>query len=225
MSGGSGLALAERATRWADLRLRVISAAVLAPLALFCVWFGSSLYTIMLLAGFAGVMWEWGTMCRWRPVPLVLGMLYAAVALGSLWFWRGIDGARAIYILLAIVWCSDIGAYVVGRLVGGPRLAPRVSPGKTWSGAVGGLVAAIIGGAVVSGMVSLQSTALAAVLGIASQLGDLGESALKRAYNVKDSGRLVPGHGGLLDRLDGLMAAAIVAGFVLLVTTAKLAAP
>jgi phosphatidate cytidylyltransferase len=194
-------------------------------LALFCVWFGSSLYTIMLLAGFAGVMWEWGTMCRWRPVPLVLGMLYAAVALGSLWFWRGIDGARAIYILLAIVWCSDIGAYVVGRLVGGPRLAPRVSPGKTWSGAVGGLVAAIIGGAVVSGMVSLQSTALAAVLGIASQLGDLGESALKRAYNVKDSGRLVPGHGGLLDRLDGLMAAAIVAGFVLLVTTAKLAAP
>jgi phosphatidate cytidylyltransferase len=225
VSVGSEPVLAERATRWADLRLRVISAAVLAPLALFCVWFGGWLYTLMLVAGFAGVVWEWGHMCRWRPLPLILGTLYAAVALGSMWVWRGIDGARAIYILLAIVWCSDIGAYIVGRLVGGPRLAPRVSPGKTWSGAVGGLVAAIIGGAVVAGMVSVQIAGFAAVLGVASQLGDLGESALKRAYNVKDSGRLVPGHGGLLDRLDGLMAAAIVAGFVLLVTTAKLAIP
>ena len=217
-SGGSEPALDKAtgggaAARWADLRLRVISAAVLAPLALFCVWFGGWLYALMILAGFAGVVWEWGTMCRWRPVPLLLGTLYAGVALGSLWGWRQVGGAAAVYVLLAIVWCSDIGAYAIGRLVGGRRLAPSVSPGKTWSGAAGGLVAAIIPAVVVSG--TLVSILAAAVLGIASQLGDFAESAAKRHYRVKDSGRLIPGHGGLLDRLDGLLAASIVAGILL----------
>ena len=220
-SAGSGPALDNAAlpnpsTRWSDLRLRVISAAILAPAALFCVWFGGWLYDVMLLAGFAGVVWEWGRMCRWRPLPLLLGILYAAAALCSLWGWRVIGGAIAIYVLLAIVWCSDAGAYAVGRLVGGRRLAPSVSPGKTWSGAAGGLVAAIIAAMVVSGTASVQGVAAAAVLGIASQLGDLAESAAKRSYNVKDSGHLIPGHGGLLDRLDGLMAASVVAGIFLL---------
>ncbi len=218
MSGGSEPALDKpgggaAATRWADLRLRVISAAVLAPVALVCVWFGGWLYALMLLAGFAGIVWEWGTMCRWRPTPLLLGVGYAALAFGSLWSWREIGGAAAIYILLAIVWCSDVGAYAVGRLVGGRRLAPSVSPGKTWSGAAGGLVAAIIPAILVSG--TIVSILAAAVLGVASQLGDLAESAAKRHYQVKDSGRLIPGHGGLLDRLDGLLAASVVAGIIL----------
>lgn len=152
-------------------------------------------------------------MCRWRPVPLLLGAAYACAAFGSLWSWREIGGVAAIYLLLAIVWCSDIGGYAVGRLVGGRRLAPSVSPGKTWSGAAGGLVAAIIPAIVVSG--TTVSVLAAAVLGIASQLGDLAESAAKRHYQVKDSGRLIPGHGGLLDRLDGLLAASVVAGIVL----------
>ena len=213
---GADKIAAERGSRWADLRLRVISAAVLAPSALFCVWYGGWLYSAMLLAGFAGVVWEWGTMCRWRPLPLAAGAVYAGLALFSLWAWRNIDDARTVYVLLAIVWCSDIGAYAAGRLIGGPRLAPSVSPGKTWSGALGGLVAAIIGAFVVSGTASLQTALVAVSLGVASQLGDLGESAAKRHYHVKDSGRLIPGHGGLLDRLDGLMAAAIVSGALLL---------
>ena len=198
------------------MRLRVISAAILAPLALFCVWYGGWVYGLMLVAGFIGVVWEWGGMCRWRPLPLLLGIAYTGVALCSLLFWRRIDGARTVYVLLAIVWCSDIGAYAVGRLVGGPRLAPSVSPGKTWSGAAGGLVAAIIGAFVVSGSISLRMAVASALLGVVSQLGDFAESMAKRHYHVKDSGRLIPGHGGLLDRLDGLMAVAVVSGVFLL---------
>jgi phosphatidate cytidylyltransferase len=193
------------------LRLRVASAAVLAPVALACVWFGGWAFTLMVLAGFAGVVWEWAGMCGRRPLPLALGVIYCVVALASLWLLRVRIGAAPVFFLLMVVWCSDIGAYAVGRVIGGPRLAPAISPGKTWSGAVGGLVAAMAGGVAVSG-VSMRAAAAAMVLGIASQLGDLGESALKRHYRVKDSGRLIPGHGGLLDRLDGLMAAAVVVG-------------
>ena len=213
---GPVLADSKRSARWADLRLRVISAAILAPTALVCVWYGGLPYGAMLLAAFIGVEWEWGVMCRWRAVPLSLGSAYALAALASLWFWRQMGGSEAVYVLFAIVWCSDVGAYVVGRLVGGRRLAPSVSPGKTWSGAAGGLVAAILGSVAVTGKASPQWVEIAAVLGIASQFGDLGESAAKRFYNVKDSGRLIPGHGGLLDRLDGLLAASIVAGAGLL---------
>ena len=225
MSADTGPALADPGTRWADLRLRVISASIAGPVVLLCVWFGGLPYDLLLLAGFAGVAWEWGAMCRGRPPPFALGVLYVGFALWSLWQWRDVGGARAVYIILAVVWCSDVGAYVAGRVFGGPRLAPRISPGKTWSGAVGGLAAAIVGGLAVSGTVTGRVAIIAAVLGVASQLGDLGESALKRAYNVKDSGRMLPGHGGLLDRLDGLLAAATVAGLFLLVAGSRMGSP
>ena len=215
-SGGSERALAELGARWADLRLRVITASILAPVTLLCVWAGGYLYALLLLVGWGGVAWEWCAICRMRPIPVAAGLLYAVLALGSLFLLRSWGGPRFTFSLLAVVWCSDIGAYAAGRIFGGPRLAPRISPGKTWSGAAGGLVAAMVGGSLVAGFASVTSLAVMAVLGIASQLGDLGESALKRHYNVKDSGKLLPGHGGLLDRLDGLMAAGIVAGIVLL---------
>ena len=149
-------------------------------------------------------------MCRWRPVPLSLGLVYAAAALASLVLLR-LYGASAVFFILVVVWSSDIGAYAVGRLVGGRRLAPSISPGKTWSGAAGGLAASIVLGGFMAGF-TVGNLVVAAVLGAVSQLGDLGESALKRRYGVKDSGHLIPGHGGLLDRLDGLMAASVVAG-------------
>ena len=168
-------------------------------------------FALLLVVGFGGVVWEWAAMCRRRPVPLTLGVVYAAAGLVALWLVRLDFGTRGLFFVLVVVWCSDIGAYVAGRLLGGPRLAPSVSPGKTWSGAAGGLVAATAGGIVIAG--SGHWAALgAAVLGIASQLGDLGESALKRYYGVKDSGQMIPGHGGMLDRLDGLLAAGLVAG-------------
>ena len=121
--------------------------------------------------------------------------------------------------VLSIVWASDIGAYLAGRLVGGPKLAPAISPGKTWSGAVGGLVSAALAGLAMaaclsSGISSSHVIGLAIGLGIISQAGDLLESALKRHFGVKDSGRIIPGHGGLLDRLDALLAVAPVAALV-----------
>jgi phosphatidate cytidylyltransferase len=203
--------------RWADLRLRVASALVLAPLALACMWFGGIAWDALVAAAGIGVCWEWAEMCKGRPAALLAGFAYAALAAAAL-AWLRIDpvgGRPALIFLLAVVWCSDIGAYLTGRLIGGRKLAPSISPGKTWSGAGGGLLAAVAVGEVIAALWNGRpgpAMLAAAVLGVASQLGDLLESAVKRRFGVKDSGRLIPGHGGLLDRLDGLMAAAVVAG-------------
>jgi phosphatidate cytidylyltransferase len=122
-------------------------------------------------------------------------------------------GFAAILFLFVIVWLTDIIAYFVGRAVGGPKLMPRVSPNKTWSGAIGGTVASMIGGVVVASQFDIGGIAAAAVvafvLSIVSQLGDLAESAVKRRFNAKDASQLIPGHGGLMDRLDGFVAAAV----------------
>ncbi len=142
---------------------------------------------------------------------LASGRLLAAL------LWLRADGATGrwnVLFVVFVVWASDIGAYAAGRLIGGTKLAPSISPGKTWSGAAGGLLAAVLVAlavAAVSGPVSARVVAVAAGLSVISQLGDLFESWMKRHLGVKDSGRLIPGHGGLLDRLDGLLAAAPVA--------------
>lgn len=125
----------------------------------------------------------------------------------------GMIGLQAILFLFAVVWATDILAYFVGRAIGGPKLAPAISPGKTWSGALGGTIAAILAGVgVASGFASpLGLTALAGLtllLSIVSQMGDLFESWIKRRFGVKDSSNLIPGHGGVMDRVDGLATAA-----------------
>lgn len=117
--------------------------------------------------------------------------------------------------LVVVTWAADIGAYAVGNLFKGPKLWPRFSPNKTWSGFVGGLITAAIVAAVINLFVNTGlTTASAAVIGfvggLATMAGDLWESILKRRFGVKDSGDLIPGHGGLLDRVDGLMFAVIV---------------
>jgi phosphatidate cytidylyltransferase len=118
--------------------------------------------------------------------------------------------------VLAVTWASDIAAYIVGNLVGGPKLWPRYSPNKTWSGFAGGLLAGVLAGAAIAAWLDMGRLTVAwgAVLGIAGALatmgGDLWESALKRRFGVKDAGKLIPGHGGLLDRVDGLMFAIVV---------------
>ena len=121
--------------------------------------------------------------------------------------------------MLCIVWGSDIGAYLLGRFIGGPKLAPAISPGKTWSGASGGLIGALLGGLLVATCFSTVFSpasviVLALGLGVVSQAGDLLESGLKRHFGVKDSGRIIPGHGGLLDRLDSLLAVAPAAALL-----------
>jgi phosphatidate cytidylyltransferase len=127
-------------------------------------------------------------------------------------------GFLAIVFLFAVVWATDIVAYFIGRAVGGPKLAPRISPKKTWSGAVGGTVAAIAAAilvAVLAGLPNLPALGLiAAAASALAQGGDLFESALKRRFGAKDSSHLIPGHGGLMDRLDGFVAAAILATLI-----------
>ncbi len=125
-----------------------------------------------------------------------------------------VTGFAALMFVLVIVWVTDSGGYFAGRGIGGPKLWPRVSPKKTWAGAVGGLVASL---AVAVGFAALDLGKTghlllsAAVLSVASQLGDLFESAVKRRFGVKDSSHIIPGHGGLLDRLDGFVAAVVLA--------------
>jgi phosphatidate cytidylyltransferase len=123
-------------------------------------------------------------------------------------------GFVALILILLVVWVTDIGGYFAGRGIGGPKLWPRISPRKTWAGAVGGFAAsmAVAGGFAALGIIKTGPVLwLAAVLSVASQLGDLFESAVKRRFGVKDSSHLIPGHGGLLDRLDGYVAAVVLA--------------
>jgi phosphatidate cytidylyltransferase len=152
-----------------------------------------------------------------------LGVPYLGLACVALVWLREATGAgRAnVITLLLIVWASDIGAYVAGRAVGGPKLAPRISPGKTVSGAIGGLLAAMAVGVFAALHTGInppwRSALLAMLVGCIAQAGDLFESALKRRFGVKDSGRLIPGHGGALDRLDALIAAAPFAALLALI--------
>lgn len=137
----------------------------------------------------------------WLALPLIC----------CLWLARAdSDGAVTLLWVLAIVWATDIGAYASGRMIGGPRLAPRWSPRKTWTGLIGGTVcAAFAGGATAVALgisPALPLMAISAGLAIVEQFGDLAESLAKRRFGVKDSSELIPGHGGLLDRLDGLLA-------------------
>jgi phosphatidate cytidylyltransferase len=160
-----------------------------------------------------------GALAWHQRVPVLwigLGAAYlASPGLALIWL-RGLPqvGLQVVIWLLAVVWATDIVAYLVGRAVGGPRLAPHISPGKTWSGLCGGVVAAALAGTVTAGVTGserlLHAAGLGGLLAIVAQIGDLIESALKRRAGVKDSGSLIPGHGGVLDRLDGLMLAAPV---------------
>lgn len=149
----------------------------------------------------------------------VLAILPAGLAL--LWM-RALeaDGMVLIFWLLLVVWVTDSGAYVVGRTVGGPLLAPGISPSKTWAGLVGGLAAAcLVGGmaaSALSGAAFLPAAVAGLIVGIACGLGDLFESHLKRTFKVKDSGGLIPGHGGVMDRLDSVLAAAPITAFLYL---------
>lgn len=142
------------------------------------------------------------------------GLAYATVAGLSLALLRDGDrsGLVAILFLFAVVWATDIFAYFVGRTVGGPKLAPSISPGKTRSGALGGTVGGVVAGlilAVIAGVGNLAWLGLVAlVLSVVAQAGDLFESWVKRRHGRKDSGALIPGHGGVMDRVDGLVAAA-----------------
>lgn len=155
------------------------------------------------------------TLSPWRP----LGVAYAAMlGIGLLVLRLTPEGLQAVLVVLAIVWATDTGAFFAGRGIGGAKLAPRISPNKTWAGAIGGLIVGVVAGVVVAGLASVPVSApliiVAALLSVVSQAGDLFESWVKRVFGAKDSGTIIPGHGGLMDRVDGLATAAGVAAII-----------
>jgi phosphatidate cytidylyltransferase len=155
-----------------------------------------------------------------RALAVAGGLLYASVLLMATIIVRSGDayGFAAILLLFAIVWGTDIGGFFAGRAFGGPKLAPAISPKKTWSGAIGGTIVGIAAAIGVALMFSLPNPVMigivALILSIASQGGDLFESWLKRHFDVKDSSGLIPGHGGVMDRLDGFIFAVTVAALI-----------
>lgn len=147
------------------------------------------------------------------------GLVYAAAALFAAILVRldASAGFLALMFVLLIVWVTDIGGYFAGRSIGGPKLWPRVSPKKTWAGALGGMALSLVVAASFAGLGfgrMLPLLLLGAVLSVVSQLGDLFESGVKRRFGVKDSSQIIPGHGGLLDRLDGFVAAIVFAALI-----------
>ena len=150
----------------------------------------------------------------------VAGVAYAGVALLGAAVLRSDPqwGFAALLFLFATVWATDIFAYLIGRAIGGPLLWPTLSPHKTWAGAIGGAVGGVVAGAAVAyasvGTGPVAAGVLALVLSIATQGGDLFESAVKRRFGAKDAGHLIPGHGGAMDRLDGFLAAALVGALI-----------
>jgi phosphatidate cytidylyltransferase len=173
--------------------------------------------TIALAIGAAAVIVAAATARRpWRPAgvlySLVFGLGLIAICLSAhLPF-------TALLFLFAVVWATDSGAFFAGRLIGGSKLWPRISPKKTWAGAIGGLMAALVGGIAVvtiAGLgISVGLVVVIVVLSVFSQCGDLFESWVKRVFETKDASHLIPGHGGLLDRVDGLTFAAGLAALI-----------
>ena len=253
--------------------LRLISAAVLAPLALGALWLGNPYFTILVVVA-AGIMgWELARLTLLRPGTAGIALIATAVAatalaglthwnfallalavgaatvaalaigntasraawaaLGLIWIASGSlaalwlrelpgSGRNTLLWLFAVVWASDSAAYLVGKTLGGPLLAARLSPGKTWSGAFGGLAGAALVGAATEKLlgIPLLSAVLWAsvVLSVVAQAGDLLESLAKRRFGVKDTSGLIPGHGGFLDRLDALLAVLLVVAGASLIT-------
>lgn len=152
-----------------------------------------------------------------KRLAAAVGAAYAATMLAAPTLLRADSryGLVAVIFLFAVVWMTDICAYFAGRLVGGPKLWPAVSPKKTWSGAIGGAVAAVVAGLVVAFFAGLHNWVVLGLLSmglsVIAQIGDFSESALKRHFGAKDASHLIPGHGGLMDRLDGFWTAAVAA--------------
>ncbi len=246
-----------------NLVLRVLSAVVLAPIAVGAAWLGTWPFALFWLIAALLVLWEWihlvagpghklmfsasgsalavAALVEFRDRPIAAALLIVLGGIAALifaqrgrrvWVVAGIGyagmmllsplllrvdpdyGFLAMVLLFAVVWATDIVAYFVGRALGGPLLCPSISPKKTWSGAVGGAVGAMAAAVAIGHLFDANRQVFAVlglVLSVVAQLGDLLESWIKRHFGAKDASHLIPGHGGVMDRLDGFWAAALVA--------------
>ena len=247
----------------AELGKRILSALILAPIALLALYLGSPFLELILTVAAVAMAWEWDRLCGDRrfglsgwavvlslgvagiaglsrrfdivSIALVLGTLaaYGAAAVSrrdhpawlsagpiviglpcaALMWLRSLpnDGFETTLWLIGAIWVTDIAAFAIGRLVGGVRLAPRISPHKTWAGLVGAIAVAAVWGLAFALWAGARTPWLLCILGacaaVVAQAGDLGISCVKRRFGVKDASNLIPGHGGVLDRLDGMLIA------------------
>lgn len=176
---------------------------------------------ILIICGVAA-LWLMGRYRIGEGVWPGFGLIYLAIPVCSLLYIRDSYGAAPVIWLLCLVWASDIGAYFAGSIIGGAKLAPRLSPKKTWAGLIGGAASAGVVSVVAGGYFGLGEPAglagLGAGLAVWSQAGDILESGIKRRFDAKDSGHLIPGHGGVLDRIDSLVVTAPVVAALLVWT-------
>lgn len=212
-----------------NLTLRLLTMVVLIPLTILILWLGGW-WLYGLLAMLWGLMiYEWVMLVQKKPLWILGGSIYITLAMvGAFWFYLFI-GWQLFLLCLVLVWMNDIGGYVFGKWLGGPKLAPRISPKKTWAGLLGGGVLCILTMflSTISGywpdisgfydysykellIVSLLPGILVSLL---ATIGDLLESGVKRHFGVKDSGNIIPGHGGILDRMDGALLVFMVVGW------------
>lgn len=201
----------------------------MAPIAVGIAWLGGWPFVLFWALAACIVLWEWTRLVTRSPgtasytdfvLWMIAGLLYAGViGLAPVLLRRDPAlGFVAIVFLFAVVWATDIAAYFAGRALGGPKLWVAVSPNKTWSGALGGALGGVVAALLVVQVAGLAIAPMlvlvALALSIASQAGDLLESALKRRFGAKDASALIPGHGGLMDRLDGFLTAVLAAVMV-----------
>ncbi len=206
---------------WQDLPKRTISATVLGIAVLFITWWDPVSFDILLLLGAFLLLCEWMVLTRTRHTLFIpIGVFYIGFACYSLALIRHIYGWEATFLLFALVWVGDIAAYLVGKRFGKRKLTPTLSPGKTWEG----LIASIVATATLSVWAFsinlhfetvFDSILIGVMFALVGLAGDLFESSLKRKAGVKNSGDLIPGHGGLFDRVDALLPCTILAALIL----------
>lgn len=204
-----------------NTKQRVVTALILIPIALYAIFYSKDFFLFLAIAIAIAMTAEWLDMTRnqveqtkWR----LIGLFYILIPIYAVIKIRLYD-ADILFWMFAIIWATDIFAFFAGRTLGGAKLAPGISPNKTWSGLAGGVIASIVIGFMSSFMFAggvLFFVFISAFLSIIEQVSDLMESKFKRIFGVKDSGNLIPGHGGVLDRLDGMM---LVAPAVLVLIT------
>ncbi|HLD76589.1 MAG TPA: phosphatidate cytidylyltransferase [Rickettsiales bacterium] len=201
-----------------NLKQRIISSLIMIPIAIYAIYVSKNLFLFLAIAIAILMSYEWLEIIKnsreekkWK----VAGFFYIAIPIYAVIRLRFIS-SDIVFWMFAIIWTTDICAYFIGKIYGGKKLAPSISPGKTWAGFYG----AIIGSAIIGFLSSfmflgtvLFFVIISVLLSVVEQLSDLLESKFKRSFGVKDSGNIIPGHGGVLDRLDGMM---LVAPFLLM---------
>lgn len=204
-----------------NTKQRIITALILVPIALIAIFYSKDLFLILAIAITIAMTAEWIDMIKNHDEQKryrLIGLFYILIPIYSVIKLRFIS-SEILFWMFAIIWSTDIFAFFAGKILGGARLAPKISPNKTWSGLLGGVIASMAIGFMSSFMFSggvLFFIFLSALLSIVEQISDLLESKFKRIFGVKDSSNIIPGHGGVLDRMDGMM---LVAPLVLFLVT------